>query len=52
MEDVIETLLGIEIVDESDRTVDMQVFCPAQLEAGRVDGLDCGIDPRGKRRPK
>jgi CBS domain containing-hemolysin-like protein len=32
MEDVIETLLGIEIVDESDRTVDMQVLARRSWE--------------------
>ena len=33
MEDVIETLLGIEIVDESDRTVDMQVLARRSWES-------------------
>ena len=32
MEDVIETLLGIEIVDESDRTTDMQVLARRSWE--------------------
>ena len=32
MEDVIETLLGIEIVDESDRTADMQVLARRSWE--------------------
>jgi CBS domain containing-hemolysin-like protein len=32
MEDVIETLLGIEIVDESDSTVDMQVLARRSWE--------------------
>ena len=32
MEDVIETLLGVEIVDESDRTVDMQVLARRSWE--------------------
>ena len=32
MEDVIETLLGVEIVDESDRTADMQVLARRSWE--------------------
>ena len=32
MEDVIETMLGVEIVDESDRTVDMQVLARRSWE--------------------
>lgn len=38
MEDVIETLLGVEIVDESDRTADMQVLARRswELRARRV----------------
>lgn len=32
MEDIIETLLGVEIVDESDRTVDMQVLARRSWE--------------------
>jgi len=41
MEDVIETLLGLEIVDESDKTVDMQAMARKQWEtrAGAM-GLD------------
>ena len=33
MEDVLETLLGLEIVDESDKTVDMQALARKQWEA-------------------
>ncbi len=33
MEDVLETLLGLEIVDESDNTVDMQALARKQWEA-------------------
>ena len=32
MEDVIETLLGLEIVDESDQVYDMQAHARAQWE--------------------
>ena len=32
MEDVVETLLGIEIVDETDTTVDMQAMARQQWE--------------------
>ncbi len=32
LEDVVETLLGLEIVDESDKTVDMQALARAQWE--------------------
>ena len=35
MEDVIETVLGIEIVDESDRTADMQVLAQPVGNAAR-----------------
>jgi len=33
MEDVLETLLGMEIIDESDSTVDMQVLARKNWEA-------------------
>ena len=33
MEDVLETLLGVEIIDESDDTVDMQVLARKKWEA-------------------
>jgi len=43
MEDVIETLLGLEIVDESDKTVDMQALARKQWESrARAMGLDIG----------
>ena len=47
MEDVIETLLGVEIVDESDRTVDMQVLARRSWErrARRV-GLSVEHSPK------
>ena len=49
MEDVIETLLGVEIVDESDRTVDMQVLARRSWErrARRV-GLSVEHIPKGE----
>ncbi len=41
MEDVLETLLGLEIVDESDNTVDMQALARKQWEArAKAMGLD------------
>lgn len=41
MEDVLETLLGLEIVDESDNTVDMQAMARKQWETrARAMGLD------------
>ena len=47
MEDVIETLLGVEIVDESDKTVDMQVLARRSWErrARRV-GLNIESTPK------
>lgn len=47
MEDVIETLLGVEIVDESDKTVDMQVLARRSWErrARRV-GLVIESNPK------
>lgn len=47
MEDVIETLLGVEIVDESDHTEDMQLLARRNWERrarrlGLVDGADRG----------
>jgi CBS domain containing-hemolysin-like protein len=47
MEDVIETLLGVEIVDESDHTEDMQLLARRNWERrakrlGLVDGTDRG----------
>jgi CBS domain containing-hemolysin-like protein len=47
MEDVIETLLGVEIVDESDKTVDMQVLARRSWErrARRV-GLMIESNPK------
>ena len=49
MEDVIETLLGVEIVDESDQTVDMQVLARRSWErrARRV-GLSVEHIPKGE----
>ena len=49
MEDVIETLLGVEIVDESDQTVDMQVLARRSWErrARRV-GLSVEHSPKGE----
>ena len=50
MEDIIETLLGVEIVDESDRTVDMQVLARRSWErrARRV-GLSIESTPQEDR---
>ena len=48
MEDVIETLLGIEIVDESDRTVDMQVLPDAVGRRARRVGLSVEHSPKGE----
>ena len=48
MEDVIETLLGVEIVDESDRTVDMQVLARRSWERGAPSRLDCNRRLRRK----
>jgi len=50
MEDVIETLLGVEIVDESDHTEDMQLFARRNWERrarrlGLVDGMERGPQP-------
>jgi CBS domain containing-hemolysin-like protein len=47
MEDVIETLLGVEIVDESDHTEDMQLLARRNWERrarrlGLVDGIERG----------
>jgi len=44
MEDVIETLLGLEIVDESDNTVDMQAMARKQWEA-RASAMGLKVDP-------
>ena len=44
MEDVIETLLGIEIVDESDRTADMQVLARRSWER-RAKRLGLLVEP-------
>ena len=47
MEDVIETLLGVEIVDESDRTVDMQVLARRSWERrARMVGLSVEPSPK------
>lgn len=32
MEDVIETMLGVEIVDENDKAIDMQEFAKKQVK--------------------
>ena len=46
MEDVIETLLGIEIVDESDRTADMQVLARRSWGDARRVGLIVESTPK------
>jgi CBS domain containing-hemolysin-like protein len=53
MEDVIETLLGVEIVDESDHIEDMQLLARRNWERrarrlGLVDGLNRGPQPSGE----
>jgi len=45
MEDVLETLLGLEIVDESDNTVDMQALARKQWEA-RASAMGLKVDPQ------
>jgi CBS domain containing-hemolysin-like protein len=46
MEDVVETLLGLEIVDEMDRNVDMQALARRRwAERARAMGLDVDGDP-------
>ena len=47
MEDVIETLLGVEIVDESDRTVDMQVLARRSWER-RARWVGLSVEPSPK----
>ena len=47
MEDVIETLLGVEIVDESDRTVDMQVLARRSWER-RARRVGLSVEPSSK----
>ncbi len=47
MEDVIETLLGVEIVDESDRTVDMQVLARRSWER-RARRVGLSVEPSPK----
>ena len=45
LEDVVETLLGIEIVDETDRVADMQALARAQWERrARALGLELATD--------
>jgi CBS domain containing-hemolysin-like protein len=36
MEDIIETLLGLEIVDEGDTIIDMQKYAKERWEAKRM----------------
>jgi CBS domain containing-hemolysin-like protein len=47
MEDVMETLLGIEITDESDNTIDMQALARKNWEqrARRIGLIDENSDP-------
>jgi CBS domain containing-hemolysin-like protein len=44
MEDIIETLLGIEIVDESDQTTDMQILARRSWER-RARRLGLPVEP-------
>jgi len=44
MEDVLETLLGLEIVDESDNTVDMQALARKQW-AARAGAMGLKVEP-------
>ncbi len=50
MEDIVETLLGLEIVDELDATVDMQALARQswQQRARRLGLLDDQVTPAGK----
>ena len=54
MEDVIETLLGLEIVDESDKSSDMQEMARRQWEerARSVGLLQSGEDLESELDPK
>ncbi len=52
LEDVMETLLGLEIVDESDDTIDMQDLARRKWRRrARVLGLDVDEEERGQGRP-
>ena len=44
LEDVLETLLGIEILDEGDKIEDMQQLA-RQLWAGRAERLGISVEP-------
>jgi len=46
-EDVVETLLGMEIVDEMDRVEDMQVLARQQW-AKRARALGLEVEPNGQ----
>ena len=37
MEDIIETLLGSEIIDENDQVVDMQKYAKAKWNTKKID---------------
>lgn len=47
MEDVLETLLGLEIVDESDKTVDMQAMARKQWKA-RAAAMGLDVDSNNR----
>ena len=50
MEDVVETLLGIEIVDESDETEDLQLLARQSWER-RASRLGLQLDGSERRQP-
>ena len=47
MEDIIETLIGVEIVDESDHTIDMQVLARKNWER-RAERLGLTVKPAAR----
>jgi hypothetical protein len=48
MEDIIETLLGLEIVDESDMQTDMQVAAIEQWKKKRKENMNSGKPTKKK----
>ena len=52
MEDIIETLLGLEIVDESDNETDMQALARSNWSAGQATGHHSQTGERNIRRRK
>ena len=52
MEDVVETLLGAEIVDETDRTIDMQALAKRQWKKRHKELADRLISPADRAEKK